>query len=150
MNKLILLLLFFASFQMVGQKVKFKKENILVGGEKWGGIETEIVGAKYTFSTLQGQEFVTMTFDGIETGQYDGNGKAIEEKFIVIKFLGVNMDPFETQASTRKQVVQWLVKTDVIQNGQFSLEQAQIFKEKYAYDVSGKYKKGTTIIIDGQ
>lgn len=137
-----------ASSSVFGQKVKFKKENIIVEGEKWGIIETEIFGKKFTFSTLDHNEYVTITYDGVKTGSYDGNGKEIEDKFIVVNFLGIGMEPFETEANTRKQIVQWLVKTEVIQGGVLDEENALKFKEKYQHDVSGKYQKGTTIIIN--
>jgi hypothetical protein len=146
-KNIVLGLLLLMSVSLFAQKVKFKKGDIIVDGALWGNCETEIFGAKYTFSTPAGEEFVTITFDGVKTGEYN-NGKEVEDKFIRVTFLGIGVPSFETEANTRKQIVQWLIKTNVIQDGEFHPENVQVFIEKYQHDVSGRYQNNTTIIIN--
>lgn len=116
--------------------------------EEWGYVNTELLGKIYSFSTLNNEEYVTASFESVGTGSYGSNGKEVEDHFMIIRFLGVDIEPFEVEANNRKLIVRWLISTEVIKDGVFNLENAVKFKEKYAYDVSGKYGKGTTIIIN--
>jgi len=144
----IIILTFIVSFSF-GQKVKFKKGSIWVDGSEWGLIKTEIFGKKYTFSTLKGDEFVTITYDDIDTGEYDKNGKKITKNYMTVNFLTTDIGTFETGSNTRKQLVRWLVNTEVIVEGELVEENVEKFKNKYQEDISGKYRKGgNTIIIN--
>lgn len=147
MKKLLLSILFISFIAVsFGQKVKFKKGSILVDGDKWGIIETVTYGSKYTYSTLAEEEYLVMTFEQVKTGEYWDNGKEKFDAYIVVKFLGTDIEKFEMEG-TRKSLVRALIKSEVIVEGKFNLENALKFKEKHEDSISSKYKKGSTTII---
>jgi len=56
-----------------GQKINLKKGNVLVDKIEWGPYTR--TGYQYFFSTLSGQEWVSIPLLTVGTGTYDSNGK---------------------------------------------------------------------------
>lgn len=150
MKKIISLLVFTLLLTIgFGQKIKFKDKTIWVDGMEWGLIETETFGKKYTFTTLSGEDFITITHDNIGTGKMGTSGKEEVVNFMTVNFLNTDWGNFEVNANTRKQIVKWLINTEVLKEGKFDEANAEKFKNKYQQDISSKYKKGgNTIIIN--
>lgn len=148
MKKLILSILLISFLTLsFGQKVKFKKGSIKVDGAEWGLYETITFGSKYSYSTLEGEEYLVMSFEKVNTGEYWDNGKEKFDAYIVVKFLGKGIEKFEMDG-TRKSLVRALIKSNVIVDGKFNMENALKFKEKHEESISSRYKRGTTIIIN--
>lgn len=140
--KIVLILLI--TFSASAQKVKIKKGFAYVDKVKFLKVE-KINSGKHFLSTLDGTEFLSVKYESFGTGKYHANRNAVTGQrmeimhgYSVLKFLDVEgmEDAFEVDEGRLKHIVLMLYNSDIIIDGELSIEKIKRMKEKYADNVS--------------
>lgn len=153
MKKIITFSLLLISMTTFSQKVKFKKGNIFVDNINWGTYEKIGTANKEIYSTLNGDEYLSVNYLSCGTGEYYKGGKGgnenIEKKIFYqeIHFFNTEIERFEVCLGY-KDLIRVLIKEKVIENGVFNIDNAKKFKNKYEELASDKCKGNKTVIIN--
>lgn len=137
---LFFLMLFIFSFGF-SQKVKLKDGIVTIDKVEFLKYE-EVNSTKYFFSTLSGEEFLTVTTESFGTGKYTnfqyGKNYEIRHFYSVFKFLGIEdlKDSFEVDEGRIKELIIMMKNSNIIVDGKLSIDNAKKMIEKYSENVS--------------
>ncbi|QHI35868.1 hypothetical protein IMCC3317_12160 [Kordia antarctica] len=131
MKKILVILLLFVSGTMLAQKVKFKKDKIVLDGEKVLSFERENLGMIFTVYSLNGEdELIFMQYNRNATENYD------DDDYLKILFLDseVLIESNSLRDDTWKSVMRLLFKNKVLNKaGEINLKSLRKFKLKYQF-----------------
>jgi hypothetical protein len=131
MKKILVIILLFVSGTLLAQKVKFKKDKIVLDGEKVLSFEREELGRKFTVYSLNGEdELIFMQYNENATEDYD------DDDFKRILFLDseILIESNSLRTNTWKSVMRLLFKNKVLNKaGEINLKNLRKFKLKYQY-----------------
>lgn len=121
------------------QKVKLKKGIVYLDNEKFIKYE-KVNSTKYFFSTMQGEEFLSVNLESFGTGKYHkyGDRSEIMHWYSVFKFLDNEEvgSSFEVDEGRIKKLVLMMYNSKIIVEGELSLDNIKLMIEKYSENVS--------------
>lgn len=126
------------------QNVKIKKGIAIVDGEKYLKVE-KINAEKYFISTIEGVEFLSITMEKFGTGKHHavrnpvaGQDTEIYHFYSVFKFLDIEEieESFEVDESRLKKLILMMYNSNIIVDGELSIDKAKRMIEKYADNIS--------------
>lgn len=132
------------AFNAQAQKVKIKKGVATV--DKVAYLKVEKINAlKYFISTLDGTEILSVNIESFGTGKYHttrnaatGQRMEITHAYSVLKFLDNEEigESFEVDEGRLKHIIKMMYNSNIIVDGQLSIEKIKRMIEKYSENVS--------------
>lgn len=131
MKKILVIVLLVVSSTMFAQKVKFKKDKIVLNGEKVLSFEREDFGLKFTVYSLDGEdELIFMQYNQNATENYDDD----DFKRILFVDSEIVIESNSLKDDTWKSVMRLLFKNKVLNKaGEINLKNLRKFKLKYQF-----------------
>jgi hypothetical protein len=138
MKKILVVLLLSLSFLGFAQKVKLKKDKVIIDDVEVYNYEEE--GRSITFSTLKSEEFITVlstTYQERNPAHYNGNDPnayrypaLIDKRVFTVKFLKSGRELFTDMRD--KEIIKAVFKANLVdENGDIDEEKLNIFINKY-------------------
>jgi hypothetical protein len=124
--------------------VKIKKGFALVNKVKYLKVE-KINSAKYFISTLDGEEFLSITIEKYGTGKHhaiknpvQGQDTEIYHFYAVLKFLDNEEigEAFEVDEGRLKNIIKMMYNSNIIADGKLVISKVKRMIEKYSENVS--------------
>jgi hypothetical protein len=131
-------------FSANAQKVKLKKGVVTIDKVEYLKYE-KVNGSKYFFSTLDDEEFLSITFEKYGTGKHHavrnpvaGQDTEIYHHYSVFKFLDNDEigEEFEVDEARIKKLILMMKKSKIIVDGKLSVDKAKRMIEKYSEKVT--------------
>ncbi len=133
---LLILMVSVGGFSQDKLKIRFKKGIVYVNKVAWA--KYDYAAGKTFMSTLTGVEFASINGLKYGTGKYNNTtGDEIMHSYCEVHFLKTEISAFEVDAGIG-EICQLMIKSKVLVNDNFILENAIEFKNRYAENVSEK------------
>lgn len=133
---LLILVVSVGGFSQDKLKINFKKGIIYVNKGAWAKYDN--AAGKTFVSTMAGDEFASINLLKHGTGTYNKTtGEEYMHSYSEVHFFKTDIPAFEVDA-VMKEICDLMIKCKVLDNGNFILDNAIEFKNRYADNISEK------------